>query len=56
MKSEHDLSIRGRGKFYRKTARLNLPVCLDQSVQDFLQQQARSRGVEIGPLVNEMPR
>ena len=33
MKPEYDFSKGERGKFFRKNARLNLPVYLDQEVQ-----------------------
>ncbi|NKB62536.1 MAG: hypothetical protein GKR95_10595 [Gammaproteobacteria bacterium] len=54
MKSEYDFSKGERGKFFRERARLNLPVYLDQEIQTYLQERARSKGVEINQLVNEM--
>lgn len=56
MKQEYDFSKGERGKFFRKNARLNLPVYLDEEVQSYLQERARSKGVEITQLVNEMLR
>ncbi len=56
MKREYDFSKGERGKFYRKNAKLNLPVYLDEEVQSYLQERARSKGVEIAQLVNEMLR
>ena len=56
MKQEYDFSKGERGKFYRKNARLNLPVYLDEEVQNYLQERARSKGVEVAQLVNEMLR
>ena len=56
MKSEYDFSKGERGKFFRKNARLNLPVYLDEEVQTYLQERARSKGVEVAQLVNEMLR
>ena len=56
MKSEYDFSKGERGKFFRKNARLNLPVYLDEEVQTYLQERARSKGVEVTQLVNEMLR
>ena len=56
MKEEYDFSKSERGKFFRKHARLNLPVYLDEEVQDYLQERARSKGVEVAELVNEMLR
>ncbi|MES9858999.1 MAG: hypothetical protein ABW166_20715 [Sedimenticola sp.] len=56
MKQEYDFSEGERGKFYRKNAKLNLPVYLDEEVQSYLQERARSKGVEVAQLVNEMLR
>ncbi len=54
MKQEYDFSKGVRSKFYRKNANLNLPVYLDEEVQSYLQERARSKGVEVAQLVNEM--
>jgi hypothetical protein len=54
MKEEYDFSKGIRGKFYRPNATLNLPVYLDNEVRTYLQECARSKGVEVGQLVNEM--
>ncbi len=54
MKQEYNFSKGERGKFYHKNAKLNLPVYLDEKVQSYLQERARSKGVEITQLVNEM--
>ena len=56
MKSEYDFSKGERGKFFRKNALLNLLVYLDEEVQAYLQERARSKGVEVTELVNEMLR
>lgn len=56
MKQEYDFSNGERGKFFRKGAQLNLPVYLDKEVQTYLQERAKSRGVEVTQLVNEMLR
>ena len=56
MKQEYDFSKGERGKFFRKNARLNLPVYLDEEVQSYLQERARSKGIEVAQLVNEMLR
>ena len=53
-RQEYDFSQGERGKFYRENARLNLPVYLDEEVQAYLQERARSKGVEVAQLVNEM--
>lgn len=54
MKDEYDFSHGERGKFFREDATLNLPVYLDEEVQAYLQERARSKGVEVAELVNEM--
>lgn len=56
MKQEYDFSKGERGKFFRENARLNLPIYLDEEVQSYLQERARSKGVEVARLVNEMLR
>lgn len=54
MKQEYDFSKGERGKFFRENAKLNLPVYLDDEIQSYLQERARSKGVEVAQLVNEM--
>ena len=54
MKREYDFSKAERGKFYRKGAKLRLPIYLDSKVQDRLERIARSRGSELGELVNQL--
>ena len=54
MKQEYDFSKGECGKFFRKNARLNLPIYLDEEVQSYLQERANSKGVEVSQLVNEM--
>ena len=56
MKEAYDFSKGERGKFFREDAKLNLPVYLDDEVQSYLQEQARSKGVEVAQLVNEVLR
>ena len=56
MKQEYDFSKGERGKFFHENARLELPVYLDEDVQRHLQKRARSRGMEVARLVNEMLR
>jgi hypothetical protein len=56
MKQEYDFSKGKRGKFFRQNAKLSLPVYLDEEVQSYLQERARSKGVEVAQLVNEMLR
>lgn len=54
MKREYDFSKAERGKFYRKGAKLRLPIYLDSKVQDRLERIARSRGSNLGDLVNQL--
>ncbi|MDX1653863.1 MAG: hypothetical protein R3310_01495 [Candidatus Competibacteraceae bacterium] len=54
MKQEYDFSKGERGKFFRKSARLNLPIYLDEEVQAYVQERARSKGVDVNQLVNDM--
>jgi len=56
MKQEYDFSKGERGKFFRKNAKLNLPVYLDDEIQSYLQERAKSKGVAVAQLVNEMLR
>ena len=56
MKQEYDFSKGKRGKFFRENAKLDLPVYLDEDVQRYLQEQAKSKGMEVARLVNEMLR
>jgi hypothetical protein len=54
MKREYDFSKGERGKFYRPNAVLRIPVYLDRRVQIYLTERARSKGVEVNELVNQM--
>jgi hypothetical protein len=54
MKREYDFSKGERGKFYRPNATLSTPVYLDKKVLSYLSERAKSKGVEIGELVNQM--
>jgi hypothetical protein len=56
MKKEYDFSNAERGKFYRPNARLNLPVYLDADVRDYLSGKAKSKGVEVNEIVNDLLR
>jgi hypothetical protein len=56
MPTEIDFSKGVRGKFFKSGAGLQLPVYLDAEVQAYLSERAKSRGVEVGELVNELLR
>lgn len=54
MKREYDFSNGERGKFYRPNATSSTPVYLDKKVHSYLSEKAKSKGVEISELVNQM--
>jgi hypothetical protein len=54
MKREYDFSQAERGKFFRTNAALRTPVYLDRKVQRYLAERAKSKGVEVTDLVNQM--
>ena len=43
-----------RGKFYHASAKLNLPVYLDDQVQTRLTALANAKGVDLSALVNDL--
>ncbi len=54
MPAEIDFSTGTRGKFFKPGTRLHVPVYLDADVQDYLAERAKSRGINVGQLVNEL--
>ena len=54
MKKEYDFSKAERGKFYRPSAKLNLPVYLDPEVQARLTKAAQKRREDVSALVNRL--
>jgi uncharacterized protein (DUF4415 family) len=56
MKSEYDFSKGERGKFFHPDAKFNVPVYLDKDVLSYLSERARSKGVEVSQLINEILR
>ncbi len=54
MRQEYDFSKGERGKFFRQGAKLHMPVYLDEEVLAYLSVRARSKGVDVAHLVNEM--
>ncbi len=56
MKDEYDFSKAERGRFFRNGAKLHTPVYLDDEVRTYLEERARSKGIEVSQLVNEMLR
>ena len=53
MKSEYDFSKGERGKFYDPDAVFSFPVYLEPDVNDFMNQLADEREIDIQDLVNE---
>jgi len=56
MKREYDFSKGMRGKFYRKGAKLRLPIYLDEKLQDQLEQLAWAKEKDVGEVVNTLIR
>lgn len=56
MKDEYDFSKGQRGRFYTPDARLNIPVYLDQDIENWFAEKAKAKGVEVQQLVNELLR
>ena len=54
MKNEYDFSKGERGRFYRRGARLNLPVYMEPEVRGFVEGLARERGADVSTVVNEL--
>jgi len=53
MKRQYDFSKGVRGKFYRRGARLRIPVYLDEKAAAFLRKVADEKGTEVGGIVND---
>ena len=54
MKKEYDFSTAERGRFYRKGARLRLPIYLDAKLQNQVESLADRTGRDIGDVVNHI--
>ena len=54
MKSHYDFSNAERGKFYRKGARLRLPIYLDGRLQKRLERIAQKKGRDLGEVVSDL--
>lgn len=54
MKKEYDFSKAKRGRFYRRGAKLKLPVYLEPQIEARLATAARKRGENVGSLVNRL--
>jgi Holliday junction resolvasome RuvABC endonuclease subunit len=54
MKEQYDFSKGERGKFYRKNAKLNLPIYLDDDVLQFVEGVAKKKKMNIQTVVNRL--
>jgi predicted DNA-binding protein len=54
MKPHYDFSNAERGKFYRKGARVRLPIYLDDQLQKRLERIAEKKGRELADVVSEI--
>ena len=54
MKSHYDFSKAERGKFYRKGARLRLPIYLDAQLQKRLERIAQKKGQDLDEVVRDL--
>jgi hypothetical protein len=52
--NEMDFSKGVRGKFYLPNAKLNLPIYLDEPVQQFLATLAAKKGLQISDVANDL--
>jgi len=56
MKHQYDFSKAERGKFYRPNTKLNIPVYLDDEVQEFVADIADKKHFDVSQVVNELLR
>jgi len=54
MKKEYDFSKGERGRFFHADTALNIPIYLDQDVESWCAEKAKSQGVELQYLVNKI--
>ena len=54
MKPHYDFSKAERGKFYRKGARVRLPIYLDGHLQKRLESIAQKKGRDVGDVVSDL--
>lgn len=54
MKPHYDFSKAERGKFYRKGARVRLPIYLDGQLQKRLERIAQKNGRDVGNVVSDL--
>ena len=56
MRDEYDFSQGERGKFFKKDAKLNLPVYLEEEVLTYIEGIAQKRKTDISTIVNQLLR
>lgn len=56
MKKEYDFTNGVRGKFYNSNVKLNLPIYLDEDVEQFIRQFAKRKKVDADTIVNKLLR
>jgi cytidylate kinase len=54
MKAHYDFSKAERGKFFRKGARVRLPIYLDGQLQKRLERIAQKKGRDVGDVVSDL--
>lgn len=54
MKTQYDFSKATRGKFFRRDAKLNLPIYLDDEAMTFVRKIAASKKTDITTVVNTL--
>jgi hypothetical protein len=54
MKPHYDFSKAERGKFYRKGARVRLPIYLDGQLQKRLESIAQKKGRDVADVVSDL--
>lgn len=54
MREEYDFTNGERGKFYSPDATMNLPVYLEAEVLDYFTAKAKSKGVELNQMLNDL--
>ena len=56
MEKEYDFSKGERGRFYRRKAKLNLPIYLDPEALSFAESIAEKKKTDISTVVNDLIR
>ena len=54
MKKEYDFSRGVRGKFFKPQAKFNIPIYLDDKVQQFVERIAQRKRTDVSSVVNRL--